>query len=274
MLRPMCAIVPMLALALLAPASNWDSVRVDRDLVSDLRRTGVGRDIGAGRVVFERGSMRTEQMLEFSELLEKGVRDIAQYLEIPSETIRRDKLLYLISREVQISHSRDHWVFLPAWRVADHSAPYLHETVHVLAPCDFCPLWMSEGFASYVQSYVSEHVGGYDGAVFAKNGNHGIDAEAAEWLKSASGKAVLPYVGRPGPPPNIVEDRSSVAAPFYVMSQSYVKFLVTRIGLRGMLGAVDSKEPERLIAQRGGTSTDNLKTEWLTQIGAIGMSQR
>jgi hypothetical protein len=75
-------------------------------------------------------------------------------------------------------------------------------------------MWFSEGLASHVQSYISEHAGGYDGGVFSQNGNRGINQDVRRWLASDSGQAVAPYIGVPGEPPAINYDRSNVAAPF------------------------------------------------------------
>jgi hypothetical protein len=39
--------------------------------------------------------------------------------------------------------------------VRERTAPYQHETTCVVTPCDHCPMWFSEGLASYVQSYIT-----------------------------------------------------------------------------------------------------------------------
>lgn len=132
---------------------------------------------------------------------------------------------------MEISHSTARSIFLPIDKVRDRTAPYLHETTHVVAPCDNCPMWFSEGLASHVQSYISEHAGGYDGGVFSQNGNRGINQDVRRWLASDSGQAVAPYIGVLGEPPAINYDRSNVAAPFYVMAQSFVRFIVKRASI-------------------------------------------
>ena len=152
----------------------------------------------------------------------------ASRTSLPScQSLPKDrKVRYFISSQFSTSHSRGHSIYLPLARVANQSAPYLHETVHSIVPCPNCPMWFSEGFASFVQSYVSEHMGGYDGIIFARQGNRGIDRDALRWLANERGQAVLPFIGKPEEPPQINEDRSNVAAPFYVMAQSLVKYIV------------------------------------------------
>ena len=68
-------------------------------------------------------------------------------------------------------------------------------------------------------------------SLFNRSGNRGVDGEAARYLSSPRGTDVLPYVGVPGEPPEMESERRRVAAPFYVLSQSFVKFLIARVGL-------------------------------------------
>ena len=93
------------------------------------------------------------------------------------------------------------------------------------------PFWLSEGYASFVQSYVSEHAGGYDGQIFTRNGNAGVDRDAVRWLGNDRGRALLRYVGTELEEPDL-SDRTNAAAPFYVLSQSLVKFLVEQTGIK------------------------------------------
>ena len=146
------------------------------------------------------------------------------------------------------------------------TAPYLHETTHVLVPCSRCPVWLSEGFASFVQSYISERFCGYDGAVFSDGGNRGIDREATQWACDGRGKAVLPYIGRPGQPERILADRSKVATPYYVLSQSFVKFLVRRAGLLCVRHLASTSCSAGEMAVATGRSTSRWRGEWLRSL--------
>jgi hypothetical protein len=152
--------------------------------------------------------------------------------------------------------------------VRSDSAPYLHETVHVLVPAPHRSAWLTEGFASFVESYVSENIGGYDAHVFNRTGNRGVDREAARWLTRERGRAVLPYVGARGEPPEMREERRSVAAPFYVLAQSFSKFLVERMGLGSVIRVVSSGDPEAALARLSGRTVEAWKADWLRSLPA------
>jgi hypothetical protein len=62
--------------------------------------------------------------------------------------------------------------------------------------------------------------------------------DVRRWLASDSGQAVAPYIGVPGEPPAINYDRSNVAAPFYVMAQSFVRFIVKRASIEFALWSI------------------------------------
>jgi hypothetical protein len=123
-------------------------------------------------VVFERGRLSEAQMERFAGLVDRGIRDVERYLgQAPSAR----RIRFFVGSRVSMSRTVRRTVLLPLERVKNDTAPYLHETVHVLAPprCD-C-LWLGEGFASFVQSHVAEELGGYDGFVFSRGGNASVD---------------------------------------------------------------------------------------------------
>jgi hypothetical protein len=193
-----------------------------------LQSNSVVREGEHALVYYESGALSNQAMDEFSALLERGIGDIAKFAGI---TVPEQKISYFVNGRVDISRARRRSVYLPLERVRTRSAPYLHETAHVLLPCDECPVWLGEGYASFVQSYVSEHAGGYDGQIFTRRGNAGVDQDAVRWLGNERGKAMLPYVGTALQEPDLT-DRRNAAAPFYVLAQSFVKFLVETTGLK------------------------------------------
>jgi hypothetical protein len=150
--------------------------------------------------------------------------------------------------------------------VAHRAAPYLHETTHVLVPCRDCPMWFSEGLASYVQSYVSEHLGGYDGAIFARRGNRNIDIEASHWLAESRGQAVLPFIGKEEEPPHISYDRSNVAAPYYIFAQSLIKHVIEKAGVASLATVFPSSDFDEAMSGGTGKSTEAWKQEWLHKV--------
>jgi hypothetical protein len=218
---------------------------------------------------FQDGALSAAEQARFARLVDDGIRDIETYLRpaAGARGLRDGRITYRIGDEMPYALTRGTTVFLPVSRVRTSAAPYLHETVHVLVRAPHRSVWLSEGFASYVDGYVVEHLGGYDARVFTRGGNRGVDAEARGWLARDLGRAVLPYVGVSGEPPGMAWDRRRVAAPFYVMSQSFTKFLVERLGLGPVLDAVSSHDPEAALARASGRTLEAWRTEWRASLG-------
>ncbi|MES1262650.1 MAG: hypothetical protein ABUS49_13030, partial [Acidobacteriota bacterium] len=223
------------SVAAMAFQGGW---RDDREVAMDLRQNGAVRDREHTVSYYDAGALPDAAMDEFSALLDRGVEDISKFAGVP---IPERKITYFISGRIDISRARGRSIYLPLERVRTHAAPYLHETTHILVPCEDCPLWLSEGYASFVQSYVSEHMGGYDGQIFTRNGNTGVDRDALRWLANDRGQAMLPFVGTNLEEPDL-SDRRSVAAPFYVLSQSLVKYLVEKTGQKDLRALADIKD--------------------------------
>ena len=245
---PLILVVPAVcAVASPRPAAAWDRHDTDR-----------------ATVYFQDGALSAGDQERFARLVEAGIRDIEQYLRPASgpQGLREGRITYRVGDEMPYALTRGRTVFLPVARVRTSSAPYLHETVHVLVRAPHGSVWLSEGFAWYVDAYVVENLGGYDARVFTRGGNRGVDAEARSWLLREQGRAVLPWVGEPGEPPDMARDRRGVAAPFYVMSQSFTKFLVGRLGLKVVLAAVSSRDPEEELARASGRSLEAWKADW------------
>lgn len=217
----------------------------------------------------EDGLLTPAEAERFSRLVDQGIADIESYL-LPAAPsgLRRGRIVYRVLDRLPYSMTRGRTVSLMLDRVRSDSAPYLHETVHVLMPAPNRSRWLTEGFASYVESHVSDTMGGYDSRVFSRTGNRGVHGEAARWLARSRGRSVLPWVGVSGEPPEMRWDRRRVAAPFYVMSQSLTKFLVERLGLPAVMTLVSSRQPEALLQRTSGRSVESWKAEWLAAIGA------
>lgn len=250
-----------------AQMDSW----TDRELAAYLVRNGVAVSTDRANLWFDSGVLEPNQMDVFSKLVNRGIVDIETYLG--SSRAGSRKIRYFISDRVEISHSNWRSIFLPIEKVRDRTAPYLHETTHVVAPCDDCPMWFSEGLASFVQSYVSEHAGGYDGGIFAHHGNRGIDKDARRWLDSDRGQAVVAFIGLPGEPPSINYDRSNVAAPFYVMAQSFMKFIVKRATIEKVSGVFGSKDFDAALLNATGKSAEKWKEKWLAGLKKQGAVQ-
>jgi hypothetical protein len=265
-LRGLSIAIVLSAGCLVSPAQQEPWI-ADRDLSLSLRQSGVRFELDSAIVYFEKDALTDEQMSQFANLVNQGVADIETLMKAsPERRERIGKVQYFVGNEIGISHSRFRAVYMSTDRVRREAAPYLHETTHIIAPCNACATWLSEGLASFVQSYVSEHMGGYDGVIFSRQGNRGIDQDARRWLHNPHGQAVLPFVGAKGDPPGLDEDRRGVGAPFYVLSQSFVKFLVERAGTDAMGTIAGSRDPDGAIEQSTKSTMAALKTQWLSAI--------
>jgi hypothetical protein len=230
------------------------------------------QDTARVTLFFEEGQLSDAQRQEFARLVDQGVRDVGVLLYpggVPGR-LSRVPITFYVGTPFEISSTRGRTVFLPVERVRNRSAPYLHETVHVLLPVSE-PLWLIEGFASYVQSRISETMGGYDGQIFGRGGNRRIDEAARRHLRSEGGVAVLPWVGTGGAPPGLFRDRWRVAAPFYVLSHSFSKFLVERMGLPAVMSLFDARDDTASWGAVTGRGAHRWKQEWLESLGAAGV---
>lgn len=216
------------------------------------------------------GTLSDSEAQAFAELLDQGVRDIEALVGPSPDSAAGppSRVRYVVSERIGVSRAFRHTVLLPLERVRTRSAPYLHETVHVLLPSRSDCIWLNEGLASYLESRVSETIGGYDAHVFTRAGNAGIHAEARRHLGRPEGRDVLSYVGDRGEPPRLEDDRARVARPFYVLSQSFVKYLVDGAGLAPVIRAATDDDPLASLAHDTGRSIGQWKSEWLAAIAS------
>jgi len=252
----------------------------DQALVADLHAHGIKIERPRAVVWFEPDLLSRADAERWADLISLGVDDIEKLLDL---TIGPERLeFYVDERLGSISHSVKSVpprTFLSGARVKSGAAPYLHEAAHHFvfrftrffsAPV---PLWIVEGFASYVEDEVNETFGGIPGRVFTKTGNRGVDAEAREVLTTSFGREVLPFIGHAGTPKDIVADREHVGRSFYVLAQSFTKYLVETIGIKPFATAflpvmADLDRLDLQLRQTTGRSLEQLRTDWLTPLQA------
>jgi hypothetical protein len=230
-------------------------------------------------VWFEAGAMAALEQEYWAGLISDGIDNIERYLGV---SVGPNPLEYYVASYVGDGSSYKRLptphVFLPLSRIQQGTAPYLHEAVHhaefLNAPDrpSWQPTWLIEGFANYVEDAVAESLGGVPGHVFTRGGNPGVDAEAREWLAARGGAESVPFVGRAGLPPNF-GDRENVMRPFYVLSQSFTKYLVEAVGLKSFTTRLlpsffDRQRFEQEVATMTGRSLEDCRTAWLVKIGA------
>jgi hypothetical protein len=213
-------------------------------------------------VCIQAGGLARHEAEEFAALVSRGIRDIERLLGRKS----RARLRLEVSSEVNISAARGRTIRLPLHRVREGSAPYLHETVHALVPCPHVPEWFGEGLACYLECAVSELFGGYDSRLFTADGNRGVDADAARWLADPRGRAVLRFVGARGQPLEISRDRHNVAAPFYVLSHSLVKFLAEGVGIQTLVRLTRARRFAAELRRATGRTTGAWRANWLASL--------
>jgi hypothetical protein len=218
---------------------------------------------------YERGSLGHAEAGAFADLLDQGVADLEGLLlpALPVSARRAGPLRVIVGSEVPFSRTYGRTVRLPLERVKTRTAPYLHELVHALLPARSGPVWLSEGLACYLESWVSENRGGYDAHVFTPAGDREIHGAARRWLSRAKGRAVLPWVGEPGEPPNLERDRVGVARPFYVLAHSFTKHLVEEVGLERVVRLLADGDGATL-EHRTGRSASEWRREWLETLAA------
>ena len=262
------------------------SIAEDNAITDELRHAGIKYETTRAVVWAEKDSLKPEEIKEFSALVDQGIIDIEKYTRIKFDNnfYKTNKLEYFISSKVTISHgNREHkpFVYISTARVKAKSAPYLHETTHIVAFQSMKSLWLQEGFASYVQILIAkrDHYPVYPGDPF--NPEHvDIDQLAREILTSEAGKKALPLIGLNGTPLTmkdkeqakiyapVMTDRKVAAPAFYNLSVSFVKFLVENVGMKKMRRIFTADDTRIGIQQVTGKSVDEWKTEWLKSLAA------
>jgi len=218
-------------------------------------------------VFFSAGSFSEAEMARFARLADRGVIDIDTLLNHRRpESAPGPPITFMVRDRLSISRSFRRTILLPADRVRRDAAPYLHETTHILVPMAQECLWLSEGFASYVQSYVAEHIGGYDGYVFSWGGNRNIERLARRTLDSDLGRAALPFIGSFDEPKDLFQKRREVAEPLYVLAHSMVKFMIDRSSLDSVKTLVQSPDITGTSERITGRTIDRWKADWLDML--------
>jgi hypothetical protein len=236
--------------------------------------TRVHQETDRAVLEYREGDLDTGEAAAFLKLADDGVADVEALVApaLPTWARRREPIRFVVSSRTPISRTYGRTVVLPLTRVRTRSAPYLHETVHALVPSRGDHVWLSEGLASYLESWVSENRGGYDAHVFSRAGDRGIHEAARRYMSSEQGRAVLSWVGGRGEPPLMEEDRSGVARPFYVLAQSLTKHIVDSATLASVVRALVGGGEDDLVRATGRTGED-WRRDWLRAIGAAPLAE-
>jgi hypothetical protein len=244
-----------------------DSRDDDQRNAAEVDQTPLVRIRGGVEVRALTGSLTAEQIDDFAALAEKGAADIGRFTGVAPQ---KQRILIYLSPRVDISHTYPHYpgsfrheprVFIDSERVADRSAPYLHELVHAVAG-DGGPMWLDEGFAEWVASSVATTYGGYYAPVMSA-ANDRVDAQARAVIERA------PDVATAGnwfttDEPQLSSQRERRA--FYVLAHSFTKFLATSLGTSRLVSIHQANEAQAL-ARVTGVSIEEWERRWMKEIG-------
>jgi hypothetical protein len=254
---------------------------LDTAITDRLRQTGVKHETERAILWVEKDSLTQKEIEDFGALVNQGIKGIENYtgIKFDKKYYGAEKLEYFISSNSGISRgSTDNkpYIYLDSVRVKEKKVPYLHETAHKLAYKSMEALWLAEGYATYVQTYVVGQNGGYD---FNPHNveKADIDQLARDVLKTELGKKLLPLVGLNGMPAKmnaeereifrpIFEDRRVTAKAFYTLSTSFVKFLIEKIGLKKLEKTFHPADTQANIRRITGKKVDDWKAEWLNSL--------
>ena len=89
----------------------------------------------------------------------------------------------------------------------------------------------------------------------------------------------LGFVGHPGAPKDIAVDREHVARSFYVLAQSFTKYLVRIVGIKAFAATflplmADVQRLELQLRQTTGRGLEELRTDWLAHLQSPQPSSR
>jgi hypothetical protein len=250
--------------------------------ISDrLRKEGVKYETGRAVLWSEKDALTQPELEEFGNLVTQGIINIERCtgIKFDKKYYGTEKMEYFISAGGISRGSADNkpYIYLPVTRVKEKKVPYLHETTHKIAYRSLESLWLAEGYATFVQSYVAAHYGGYDANPFNAE-NVDIDQLAKEVLKTDIRQKLLPLVGlngfpgkmAPGPQLEafrpIFEDRRVMARAFYILSTSFVKFLVAKVGIKKLERVFDTPDTQGNILKVTRRSAEDWKTDWLRSL--------
>jgi hypothetical protein len=247
----------------------------------------------------DKGILSSGESSQFANGLERMFVATAAYVRHRFDARQRgvSKPTYYLTDRAGISHVNGVAnVFLFAKRVIPRPAIAIHETTHLLLDSDpkaprnredlspeeekrayaFLGHWLPEGFADYVAVDLAPRLGLHGPlSPFLKGDKSTVDTEAREWLNDPRGRAVVPFVASHGEPDNLLADRENVAPPFYVLSLSFVKYLVEHTGVATVAQLYEKHSNgeasiEEDVKRITGTDLAIWRQRWLPQVDVNG----
>lgn len=158
-------VAPLLASVCLFGTASIFAETNDDGTIKRMRRQGIKHTTERAVLWVEKGYLSNREIREFALAVDGGIGRVKAYLRLPfdREHYGEYRIHYFIRGGRFASHvyGRRHQrrymrpaVFLSY--VKEKKAPYLHETVHILA-WDFHALWIREGMAVYLNDKLGDY---------------------------------------------------------------------------------------------------------------------
>jgi hypothetical protein len=247
-------------------------------------------------VYVDKSLLTTDAEREFAQNIERMFVATSEYLRRGFDRAARKtaKPEYYVTNRAGISHAEPTRIFLNAGRVISSPAIAIHETVHLLlmknpdAPrnrSDVTPeedarlmstsgVWLAEGLAGYVGYELAPRLDMEPDRLFVRGDKSTVDEEARQWIRDSRGARILAFAGSHGVPDGFFADRPNVAAPFYVIGQSFVRYLVQLAGLASIVRLYEehfdgTRSIEDDVKRITGKDLVRWRTEWLEALGGF-----
>ena len=239
----------------------------------------------------EKGTLPAHEAQAFADEQEKIFEAVSQtfHCNFDAQQSGLSKAEYYPTERAGISHLSKGRIFLKTTRVLAVPSISVHETTHLVlsAPNSRAAelsseqekrmvaqsgIWLFEGLANYTACVLAPKLGLPNKYLFIRGDNTTIDQEAKEWIADKRGASVLPYVGPHGIPENLVSDRANVAQPFYLLSQSFVKYMVEQVGMDAAAALYTEQDKNRGVIETEflritGKELSDVRTRWLQHLG-------
>ncbi|MEO7987792.1 MAG: hypothetical protein ABI766_14785 [Gemmatimonadales bacterium] len=209
----------------------------------------------------------------------------------PWQRIGNRPVVIILSPGRFISHATGQdTVLIALVHVRKGWAPFLHEAAHELlappapfSPYEYAdtlvgeqkaavfPFWLSEGLPDYLAQSVVQTTGFREGDVFEIGGLGKVDSTCRVRLSGHPRRgAIAARIGGQGRLEALyTTEREQVAPTYYACSQSFTKYLASRIGLSAVVELMPAIPSGHWLAQletRAGAALPVLRREWLAAL--------
>lgn len=262
----------------------WDE---DRGYIEALEKSGDAVQGPHAVLFFPSATTTAEQRAALLTRCERGIAAAKELVGRPDWRFRGDPRIYFYYPDARfVAHAPGgNSALIPLWRALEDRSPWLHEIMHLLIGTEVgdwlgqpeevqnarMPLWLHEGLADSLATDVAARTGLVNySPLFEAADSPEIDALARTQLALPETERVLQYVGARGKLPELfTADRMKVVRPFYVLSGSFVRFLVARHGYPPLLHAIAAFDHENeTLARAIGIPLADEKARWLVQLRA------